>query len=41
MEKERYSILYSSPTGNTKMLAEAIHDTLAEEDCDFLDHVKK
>ena len=30
MEQERYSILYSSPTGNTKMLAEAIHDTLPE-----------
>ena len=28
MEKERYSILFSSPTGNTKMLAEAIHEAL-------------
>ena len=36
MEQERYSILFSSPTGNTKMLAEAIRDALPEEDCDYL-----
>ena len=41
MEQERYSILYSSPTGNTKMLAEAIHDTPAEEDCDYFGPCKK
>ena len=35
MEKERYSILFSSPTGNTKMLAEAIHDVLPQEECDY------
>ena len=40
MEKERYSILYSSPTGNTKMLAEAIRDTLSEEDCDYFGQIK-
>lgn len=41
MEQERYSILYSSSTGNTKMLAEAIHDTPAEEDCDYFGPCKK
>ena len=41
MEQERYSILYSSLTGNTKMLAEAIHDTPAEEDCDYFGPCKK
>lgn len=41
MEQERYSILYSSPTGNTKMLAEAIHDTLPEEDCDYFGPCKE
>ena len=35
MEQERYSILFSSPTGNTKMLAEAIYNALPKEDCDY------
>ena len=35
MEKERYSILFSSPTGNTEMLAEAIQDAFPKEDCDY------
>ncbi len=41
MEQERYSILYSSPTGNTKMLAEAIRDALPEEDCDYFGPCKE
>ena len=41
MEQERYSILYSSPTGNTKMLAEAIRDALSEEDCDYFGPCKE
>lgn len=41
MEQERYSILYSSPTGNTKMLAEAIRDTLSVEDCDYFGPCKE
>ena len=41
MEQERYSILFSSPTGNTKMLAEAIRDALSEEDCDYFGPCKE
>ena len=29
----KYAVVYSSQTGNTKMLAEAIRDTLPEEEC--------
>lgn len=32
---ERYSILYSSKTGNTELLAKAIQETLPNEDCDY------
>ena len=35
MKKERYSILFSSRTGNTKMLADAIRAALPEEDCAY------
>lgn len=35
MEKERYSIMFSSVTGNTRMLAEAIRETLPKENCDY------
>ena len=34
MMKARYSILYSSKTGNTKMLADAISEVLPKELCD-------
>ena len=30
MKRERYSIIYSSKTGNTKKLAEAIYNTLPQ-----------
>ena len=35
MKRENYSILFSSVTGNTKKLADAIRETLPEEDCDY------
>lgn len=35
MEKERYSIIFSSVTGNTRMLAEAIRETLPKKNCDY------
>ena len=41
MEQERYSILYSSPTGNTKMLAEVIQEALPKEDCDYFGPCKE
>ena len=35
METQRYSILYSSKTGNTKKLAEKIREILPEENCEY------
>ena len=35
MEKTRYSIMFSSLTGNTRMLADAIREALPEENCDY------
>ena len=35
MSKETYAILYSSKTGNTKMLAQAIREALPEQQCRF------
>ena len=32
---QRYSIIYSSKTGNTKKLAEKIREVLPEENCDY------
>lgn len=32
---EKYAILFSSRTGNTRILAEAIRAALPEEDCEF------
>lgn len=37
MATQRYSILYSSKTGNTKKLAEKIREVLPEENCDYLE----
>ena len=34
MAQERYLIFYSSRTGNTKMLADAIREALPEDACD-------
>ena len=34
MAQERYSIFYSSRTGNTKMLADAIREALPKDACD-------
>ena len=35
MKSERYSIIYSSKTGNTKKLAETIYNTLSKNECDY------
>ena len=35
MENERYSILFSSLTGNTKKLADTLREVLPQEDCDY------
>ena len=35
MDSERYSIIFSSKTGNTKMLADAIREELTPEACDY------
>ena len=35
MDKGRYSIIFSSLTGNTKKLADTIHAVLPSEDCDY------
>ena len=32
---QRYSIIYSSKTGNTKKRAEKIREVLPEENCDY------
>ena len=30
-----YAIVYSSKTGNTKILADTLHDCLPQEGCDY------
>ena len=35
METERYSIIFSSSTGNTKELADTIYEALPKEKCDY------
>lgn len=35
MNRERYSIIFSSLTGNTRQLADAIYETLPKENCDY------
>ena len=35
MDKGRYSIIFSSLTGNTKKLADTIRAVLPAEDCDY------
>ena len=35
MDKEKYSIIFSSLTGNTRQLAETIRVVLPAEDCDY------
>ena len=32
---KKYSIVYSSLTGNTKMLADAIHGALPQDECEY------
>ena len=40
LKEERYSIMFSSLTGNTKMLAEAIGEVLPKENCDYFGSCK-
>ena len=35
MKNKKYSIVYSSLTGNTRMLADAIHEALPQEECEY------
>ena len=35
MDQERYSIIFSSVTGNTKLLADALRETLPKDTCDY------
>ena len=35
MNQEPYSIIFSSATGNTKLLAQALHDALPREECAY------
>ena len=35
MEKENYSIVFSSSTGNTKKLADAVYEILPKDKCDY------
>ena len=34
MKNKKYSIVYSSLTGNTKVLADAIHEALPQDECE-------
>lgn len=36
----KYSIIYSSQTGNTKLLAETILENLVKEDCEYIGPIK-
>lgn len=40
MKTDQYSILFSSLTGNTKKLADAIHETLPQNDCEYFGAIK-
>ena len=40
MKTDQYSILFSSLTGNTKKLADAIHETAPEEGCEYFGAIK-
>ena len=35
MKNKKYSIIYSSLTGNTKELADAIHEALPQDECEY------
>ena len=40
MNKDRYSIIFNSKTGNTRKLADAIHEALPQENCDLFGAAK-
>lgn len=35
MKNKKYSIVYSSLIGNTKVLADAIHEALHQDECEY------
>lgn len=35
MKNEKYSVVFSSLTGNTRMLADAVRDALGDENCEY------
>ena len=35
MKNKKYSIVYSSLTGNTRMLADAVHEALPQDECEY------
>lgn len=41
MNKDRYSIIFNSKTGNTRKLADAIHEALPQENCDLFGAVER
>ena len=41
MTDKSYSIIFSSPTGNTKLLADTIRDALPEENCNYRSERKR
>ena len=41
MTEKKYSIIYSSKTGNTQKLAEAIHNILSKDNCEYYGPVEK
>lgn len=40
MSEERYAIIFSSLTGNTRKLADTIHETLPTALCDYFGEAK-
>ena len=39
MQNERYSILFSSLTGNTRYLADALKEALPKDKCDYFGEI--
>ncbi len=35
MKNEKYSVVFSSLTGNTRMLADAVRDAVGDENCEY------
>lgn len=41
MYNENYSIIFSSMTGNTRKLADKIHEILPKESCDYFGRTRE